>query len=318
MVKMRRRGYSDPRRGRPTAKTSAGAMTTVAKTRTYDGNAEAIEAWNGVLFDKFDRFRHIICDGLAVVGAAALERHPPSSGARVLDVGCGFGDSTRDIALRVGGDGEAIGVDAAARFIEVAQKEAAAAGTRNARFRVADVQFDDLGGPYDCAFSRFGTMFFVNPVAALRNVRGALKDGGALTMTVWRKKEDNPWLYDVERTVQDIVPLPPSTNEVTCGPGPFSMASADLVSAQLLAAGFDHATFERFDTPIRIGDSIADAIEFSMVLGPAGELIRLAGEEGAKQRPRVVTALEEVLAAFARPDGIYGDASTWIVTARAN
>jgi ubiquinone/menaquinone biosynthesis C-methylase UbiE len=292
-------------------------MTTVAKTRTFDGNAEAIEAWNGVLFDKFHRFRHIICDGLAVVGTAALERHPPSRGARVLDIGCGFGDTTCDIAQRVGADGEAIGVDAAARFIETARSEAAMAGVGNARFRVADVQFDDLGGRYDRAFSRFGTMFFVNPVAALRNVRRALKDDGTLTTTVWRKKEDNPWLHDVERAVQDIVPLPPSTDEATCGPGPFSMASADLVSAQLLAAGFDTVTFERFDTPIRIGDTIADAIEFSMALGPAGELIRLAGEKGARRRAQVVATLEKLLAGFARPDGIYGDASTWIVTARA-
>jgi len=293
-------------------------VTTANQTRAFDGNAEAIEAWNGVLFDKFYRFRHIICDGLAVVGTAALARHPPSSGTRVLDVGCGFGDSTCEIAERIGAEGEAVGVDAAARFIEVAREAAAAAGVRNAHFRVADAQFDDLGGPYDRVFSRFGTMFFVNPVAALRNVRRALKDGGTFTMTVWRKKEDNPWLSDVERAVKDIVPLPPSTDQVTCGPGPFSMVSADLVSAQLLAAGFDDVIFERFDTPIRIGDTIPDAIEFAMALGPAGELIRLAGEEGARRRPEVVAALEKILAAFVHPDGIYGQASTWIVTARAN
>lgn len=292
-------------------------MTAIAQTRAFDGNAEAIEAWNSVLFDKFRRFRHIVCDGFGVAGTAALERHPPPRGARVLDIGCGFGDSTREIGQRIGAEGEAVGVDAAARFIDLAIQEAAQADVGNVRFRVADVQFDDLGGPYDHAFSRFGTMFFVNPAVALRNVRCALKDGGALTMIVWRKKEENPWLYDAELAVTEIVPLPPSTDEPTCGPGPFSMASPDLVSAQLVAAGFGAVTFERFDTLIRIGNTVADAIDFAMALGPAGEVIRLAGAEGEKHRPQVVAALEKILGANARPDGIYGTASTWIVTARA-
>jgi SAM-dependent methyltransferase len=292
-------------------------MSTVAKTRTFEGNAEAIEAWNGVLFDKFLRFRHIICDGLAVIATEALEGHPPARGARVLDVGCGFGDSTLEIAQRIGPGGEAVGVDAAARFIDVATAEAAAAAVDNVRFLVADAQREALEGPYDYAFSRFGTMFFENPVAALRNVRNSLREDGVLTMTVWRRKDENPWLYSAEQAVVPIVPLPPSSDEPTCGPGPFSMASADLVSAQLLAAGFADVAFERFDTPICIGSSIADARDFAMALGPAGEIIRLAGAAGERCRPQVTAALMRLFSPLARPDGVYAGASTWIVTARA-
>jgi SAM-dependent methyltransferase len=294
-------------------------MTTVTtQTRTFDGNAEAIEAWNGVLFDKFCRYRHIVSGGLGIIGDAALLRHAPPPASRALDIGCGFGDSVRQIAERIGERGEVVGVDAAARFIDVAVKEASEAGIKNARFLVADVQFDDLCGPYDWAFSRFGTMFFINPVAAFRNIRRALKGGAPLVMTVWRRKDENPWVYDTELVVKEIVPLPPSTDQVTCGPGPFSMASADVVSAQLLAAGFGNVTFERFDTPIRIGDTLEDAVNFAMTLGPAGEVMRLAGDEGIKRKPQVIEALKKLLSPLVRPDGVFGAASTWIVSARAS
>lgn len=292
-------------------------MTTVSKSRIYEGNSEAIEAWNGVLFDKFLRFRDIVCGGLGPIGTEALRRHPPAPGSRVLDVGCGFGDSTQQIAELVGPGGEAVGIDAAARFIELASSEAAQAGASQARFMVADVQLDDLEGPYDHAFSRFGTMFFDSPVAALRNVRSSLRHGSEFTMTVWRKKEDNAWLHDAELAVLDIVPLPPVTDQPTCGPGPFSMAGADLVSTQLLASGFGDVCLERYDTSISIGKTVAAAIECAMALGPAGEIIRLAGEEGVARRPAVVAALEKIFARYSRPDGVFAPASTWIVTARA-
>ena len=121
-------------------------------------NAEAIEAWNTVLFDKWERFREVLTGGLANHGEAALRRHPPAPGARVLDVGCGYGDTTRRIAELVGPSGEAVGVDAAENFVVRAQRDTEARGIPNAHFRVADVQLDPLGGPYDLAFSRFGVM----------------------------------------------------------------------------------------------------------------------------------------------------------------
>ena len=160
------------------------------ETRWGDGvNAEAIEAWDGPLYDRFVRFREIVTTGLGAHGKEALRLFPPARGQRVLDLGCGFGDTTQQIAELVGPEGEAVGVDAAARFIETARQEAAQASVANARFDVADVQVDDLGGPYDLAFSRMGTMFFASPVAALRNVRNALVPGGRLVMVVWRRRE---------------------------------------------------------------------------------------------------------------------------------
>jgi len=287
------------------------------ENRTYESNNEAIEAWNTVLFDKFVRFRDTLTRGLAIHGHELLERHPVRPGSRVLDLGCGFGDTTLEIARRIGETGVATGVDAAARFIDVARRDATQAGVKNARFVVADVERESVGGPYDRAFARFGTMFFANPVAALRNVRRSLEHGSQLTMVVWRRKDENPWVHDVEQRVLQIVQPPEKTEQVTCGPGPFSMGSADVTSAHLKAAGFDRICLERFDADIRIGSDVDDAVEFAMAIGPAGEILRLAGEEALKRKPEVVAAVRDVLSPRVRDGAVYAPSSTWLISARA-
>ncbi|MGE5088457.1 MAG: class I SAM-dependent methyltransferase [Candidatus Levyibacteriota bacterium] len=283
-----------------------------------DENDAVIAAWNGVLFDKFCRFKHLLTEGLSVHSDAALARHAHPEGARVLDVGCGFGDCTQRIANDVGPRGAAVGVDCARNFVAAAAQDARLAGVRNAAFFEADVQADDLRGPYDHAFSRFGTMFFALPGAALRNIRRALDPGGTLTMVVWRRREDNPWLHEAEVRVREIVPVVAheDTDQVHCGPGPFSMAGPDMVSALLQGAGYERIAFERHDADICIGRDLPDAVDFAMALGPAGEIIRLAGAEGERRAPEVVAALRETLAPYARNDGVWAPSSTWIVTAR--
>ena len=283
-----------------------------------EDNDIVIEAWNTILFDKFCRFKHLLIDGLAAHSNEALARHTPAPGARVLDIGCGFGDSTRLIARRVGVAGEAVGVDCARNFVIAATEESRNAGIANAKFFVADVQTEPLHGPYDAAFSRFGTMFFMMPGAALRNVRKALKSGGALTMIVWRNREENPWLHDAELTIRELVPIVSheESDQVHCGPGPFSMAGPDMVSSMLVGAGYDCITFERFDADICIGRDLDGAIEFAMALGPAGEIMRLAGAEADRRKPEVIAALQETLQQFARTDGVWAPSSTWFITAR--
>src|SRR5215468_8084873 len=264
---------------------------------TEADNSIVIEAWNTVLFEKFCRFRYALTKGLSDHSDELFRRRPFKSGARVLDVGAGFGETTRRIAEQVTPAGRAIGVDCAENFVNSATREAAEESIPNASFFVADVQDGDLRGPYDHAFSRFGTMFFNMPGAALRNVRRALAPGGTLTMIVWRRREDNPWVHEAELLVREIVPVVSheETDKVHCGPGPFSMAGPDMVSDMLRAAGFERIGFERYDTEICIGKTVDDAVEFAMALGPAGEIIRLAGDEGAKRRGQVAEALRGAL-----------------------
>jgi ubiquinone/menaquinone biosynthesis C-methylase UbiE len=278
-------------------------------------NAEAIEAWDGPLYDRFLKFRHIVTTGLGAHGDRALALFPPMPGQKVLDIGCGFGDTTQRIAGMVGPGGEAVGVDAAANFIETAQRETADLGIENARFAVVDVQSGELGGPYDMAFSRMGTMFFANPVAALRNVRGSLAPGARLVMVVWRRREDNEWMYRAQQIVEGIVQRPEEYDQPTCGPGPFSMAGADTTTDILLHAGFDEIELHRCELPISVGRDVEEAIDLVMSLGPAGEILRLQGDRAKHLHGTVHDALRAGLAEFETPDGLKAPASTWIVSA---
>jgi SAM-dependent methyltransferase len=276
-----------------------------------NANAEATEAWDGPLFERFVRFRWIITSGLGAHGDKALELYPPPAGAQVLDVGCGFGDTTERIAGIVGPAGHAHGVDIAPRFIESAQAEYALESTS---FEVRDVQFDDLRGPYDYVFSRFGVMFFDNPGAAMRNIRKSMAPGARLVAVVWRIREDNPWMYAAQTVVEGMLGRPEEFDEPRCGPGPFSMAGADTTSGILLGAGFSDVSLTRCDRPIAIGRDLDEAIDFVTALGPAGEIIRLWGERKADRHDEVTAALRTALAEYETASGVEGMASTWIVS----
>jgi ubiquinone/menaquinone biosynthesis C-methylase UbiE len=293
-------------------------MSTIQPEQQTSANDEAIRAWDGPLYDRFVRFRETVTTGLGAHGEEALRLHPPGTGQRVLDIGCGFGDTTQRIAELVGPGGEAVGIDAAPRFIEDAIREAHDAGVANARFLAADVQETLCGETsFDMAFSRFGTMFFASPVAALRNVRQALVPGGRLVMVVWRRRIDNDWLYRAQTIVEGIVARPEEYDEPTCGPGPFSMADADTTSEILTHAGFTEIALRRCDTPIVIGRDLEEALELVMALGPAGEILRLAGDRAAHLHGQVQDALRSGLAEFSDGGVLRAPASTWIVTASA-
>jgi SAM-dependent methyltransferase len=281
-------------------------------------NEEAIEAWDGPLYDRFVQFRHLLAGGLGVHGDEGLRVVAPAPGERALDIGCGFGDTTQQLAELVGAEGSALGVDASPRFIETASKEAEEAGVHNARFAVADVEAHSFEEQFDLAFSRMGTMFFANPVAALRRVREALVPGGRLAMVVWRSKVENEAFYRGQLVTEQFVTKPEEYDEPTCGPGPFSMGNADTTSGILLSAGFEQISLLRCDKPILIGVDLDEAVEFMMSIGPAGEILRLAGERAEHLHEPVAAALREDMAEWAQPDGsVLGPASTWIVSAQA-
>jgi len=287
-------------------------MESVAAT-----NREAAEAWSGSLFDRFVQFRDLVTAGLGAHGEVAMKAHPPRPGDRVLDLGCGFGDTTQRLAALVGSEGEALGIDVSEPFIAAARAEAENAGAENVRFTTGDVQVTEFGETFDYAFSRMGIMFFANPVQALRNVRAALVPGGRFCAVVWRRKLDNEWVRRAELVVEEYLEHPEKSDEPTCGPGPFSMANADTVSEQLKIAGFEQISLQRCDLPLKIGNDLDHAVEFNMSIGPAGEVLRLWEDRIEEIRPKISRDLREALAEFDGPEGVIAPASTWIIGAQA-
>jgi SAM-dependent methyltransferase len=286
--------------------------------RVVEDNLEATEAWNGPLFEIWIEYRDLVAEGLRDHGETALAANPPHEGGRVLDIGCGLGDTTTRLAELVGAGGHAHGVDVAERMIETAIEEAAATGIENVSFAACDVEATRFERTFDYAFSRMGTMFFANPVVALRNVREALTPGGLLNMVVWRRKLDNEFMHRAELVVADYLEEPEEYDVPRCGPGPFSMANADTVSDMLRLAGYESISLARQDLPYKIGNDLDHAVAFNMALGPAAEVLRMWGERVDEIRPKIADDLRVALADFVVDGGaVVAPASTWAVTARA-
>ena len=281
-----------------------------------DSNDSFTRFWNDVLVAKFERFRNIMLDGLSYHSAGPLARLDLPRGARAVDVGCGWGDTAIELARKAGPEGSVLGLDCCDAFLEKGRRDAAAEGLRNVRFVVADVQTYPFETTFDFAFSRFGMMFFANPVAAMRNVRRALVPGGRAMFITWRTIDDNPWLGVPKATVLRFLP-PPGEDAATCGPGPFAMANPDVVRAQLAAAGFVDATFERVDGPVMVGRDVEQAIDFQLMLGPAGEIVREARELADARRGEIDEALRAELGRYVASDGsVRMQSSSWTITAR--
>ncbi len=282
---------------------------------TTDINTDFISVWNDILVPKFNRFRTILMEGLSLHSEVALEKLTLPANAQVLDVGCGWGDTVIQQARKVGPQGRVAGLDCCESFLQKGRTDAAEAGLDNVEFICADVQTHPFEPVYDFCFSRFGMMFFASPVVAMRNIHKALKPGGELMFIVWRRIEDNPWLGVPKQIALDFLP-PPGEDAKSCGPGPFSMASQEVVGAQLKAAGFTDIRFERVDGPVMVGKDAEEAMQFQLALGPAGEIFREAGELGERRRGEIENALRQALARFERNGEIVMDSSSWTITAR--
>jgi ubiquinone/menaquinone biosynthesis C-methylase UbiE len=274
--------------------------------------------WNfGTIFwsQKFVRWKHILVGGLTLHSKKIFPSLQIKKGDKVIDAGCGFGDTAIALARLVGPSGSVLAVDCCQGFLEYGRRDAQAAGINNLTFLEADVQTYPFEPVHDFCFSRFGTQFFENPVAGLRNMRASLKPGGIMTMVVWRGIKDNPWLGHAKEIVLQFLP-PPGENAQTCGPGPFSMADTTVVTKQLEIAGYKDIQFEQVDAQVFVGNDLDDAAAFQLAIGPAGEVFREAGKLAEQHQDEIARALKSELAKYQRPNGVMMDSSSWKVTAK--
>jgi ubiquinone/menaquinone biosynthesis C-methylase UbiE len=289
--------------------------TTSATVPQATEDTAFVQFWNEVLAPKFIRFKHILVDGLSRHSEAVFPALPVRPGDRVLDVGCGFGDTAIRLAERVGPEGTVVGIDCCDAFLDFAREEIAARGLKNVSFMRGDAEIALPAENFDFVFARFGTMFFANPVAGLRNMRKALRPGGRMVHIVWRRRVDNPWLSMAKDVVLRFLPEP-GADAQTCGPGPFSMADEQTVTAMMRAAGYENIEFRRVDAPVLVGNDVKDAIAFQLAIGPAGEVFREAGALAEEKRAEIEAALAEAInRQGVSAEGIVMDSSSWVISA---
>jgi ubiquinone/menaquinone biosynthesis C-methylase UbiE len=291
------------------------AMSVQEQAQAPRQRSQYVDFWNEILVPKFIRWKHILVDGLTLHSEAIFPTLPVKTGDKVVDAGCGFGDTAIKLAQLVGPTGSVMAIDCCDAFLEFGRRDAKAAGINNVTFLDEDVQTYPFEPVHDFCFSRFGTQFFENPVAGLRNMRKCLKPGGIMTMIVWRGIKDNPWLGSAKEVVLRFLP-PPGENARTCGPGPFSMADTEVVTKQLEIAGYTDINFEQVDAKVFVGKDLDDAVAFQLAIGPAGEVYREAGKLAEERHEEIARALRDQLAEHFSPTGVMMDSSSWKVTAR--
>jgi SAM-dependent methyltransferase len=226
-------------------------------------------------------------------GELAMDRLELLPGHKVVDLGCGTGRTTLELASRVGPSGQAVGVDISAEMLARGRERAARLGIRNVEFVHADIQVHDFGeSRFDAAYSRFGVMFFTDPVTAFANVGRALRPGGALSFVCWQGVFDNEWMLIPGAAVAEVIgSLPPMPGPGE--PGPFSLADPGRVRAVLEAAGFGSVTITPHADHIVISeDRIPEVAVASARAGGVREALRDADDH---TRQRALAAIEQAL-----------------------
>ncbi len=276
-------------------------------------NAEQRRNWNEVSGPAWVAENERIGAQIRPFGLPALARVQAAAGHRVLDVGCGGGETTLALGESVGTHGSAHGVDVSRPLLDLAEARASRAGAANVTFELADAQTAALPeGGFDRLFSRFGVMFFQDPVVAFTNLRRALKRDARMAFVCWRSLDDNPWMKAPMAAAAKHIDVPRPEPHA---PGPMAFADAQRTRGILERAGFREVAFEPFDAPMNVGgglDDLDDTVTFMTRIGPTASLLRQAAPEA---RAAAITAIREVLSAFHGPSGVVMPASVWVVTA---
>ena len=249
---------------------------------------------------------------MADLTEAALAAAAPKHGERVLDVGCGTGTTVLKLAEAVGPSGRVLGVDISEQQLALARQRVAAGGVNQAQLVLDDAATHHFAPEtFDLGFSRFGVMFFADPVAAFRNIRGAMKRSGRLLLAVFRSGPENPWATASVAVISHLVPPP-----VPLGPeepGQFSWSEPERVKRILDGAGFHNVVLTPLDLSFVMGRNAAEAAEFATFIGQGARLLHGQPDE-TRQAARV--AFEGFFKAHEGPNGVTLPGALWLVSAQ--
>ena len=287
----------------------------------HQANAEQIAYWNGRGGAHWTRRQEINDAILVSISNAVLERAAVVAGERIIDAGCGCGDTSIALAARAGPAGHVLGVDVSVPMLARARKRAAVAHAQSRPpvhapldFVCADAAVHPFEANVDLLFSRFGVMFFDDPVRAFANMKPALRPGGRLVFVCWRAPALNPWLLMSFQAVRGMLPPQPETKPDA--PGPFAFARQERIRHILADAGFESIALEPADFSLDLANGLGldAAVETAMEMGPTGRA--LDGQPGDVMTA-VAVKLRETFAPYQSGPTVKLGAAVWIVTARA-
>ena len=274
-------------------------------------NAKQIEFWNGPASDSWTEFMDSQDRMLGPLGEAAMTAADLATGHHVIDIGCGCGATTLELVRRVGATGHVLGVDISTPMLERARKRAAAQEQSSIALQNSDAAtYGFTPQSFDRVFSRFGVMFFADPVAAFSNIRAALKPGGRLAFVCWQPLDLNPWMAITISVATQYIerPAPPAPND----PGPFAFRDPERVTGILSDAGFSGIEITPNHQALAFEADIASTTSKLIQLGPMSQPIAQAPED---VQARIKTDLAAAIEAYMTDDGVKIDSATWIVSA---
>lgn len=278
-------------------------------------NADQREFWNERAGLDWVHYQRQLDGQIRILGETAMDRAGIQAGHKVLDVGCGCGDSALELARRVGAGGSVEGIDISQPMLDHARHRAGLEPALRISFERHDAQTAELPpAQFDRAFSRFGVMFFDGPVAAFGNIRTALTAEGRLTFVCWRALEENPWmavpLSVALKFVAPAEPIPPGV------PGPFALAEPGRAQQILESSGYRDISVEALDQAIYLSGpgTLEAATAHTCRMGPVA---RTLGDADEATVARVETALVAALAPYHDGTGVRMPSACWIVSAAA-
>jgi ubiquinone/menaquinone biosynthesis C-methylase UbiE len=273
------------------------------------------EAWQGAAAERWVQEQARFDELLKPFGQAASTTLAAVSGEWILDVGCGAGTTSLELAQSVGPQGGVYGIDISEALLDRARERAAAQGASNTRWVLADASTHRFERGFDALYSRFGVMFFTNPVDAFSHLRAALQPSGRIAFVCWQELERNPWANKPLTAAHSVAPHLPMPTLIQPGqPGPFAFGDQDYLNDTLRAAGFRHVDITPFERPVHLGSTAEDAAEYCLFFSPASRLADSA-DEALRQSMRAAVA--RALGAHETSRGVLADAATYVVSARA-